>query len=448
MITSVAMTGHRRTSSRAPSAPRWARRRRPRHLHALDGTAALDRAAARRRPAPNRRPRCPWQRLVHRRACAARGNIRAAAGHGVGIIHSQPRGHDWQRLIPLDADAERSYAHLAQAVTSKPLLGMTLAGLDHAWSARTWAGDSALTWAESARVDAGQLRVSWNNDLRPAPRPQDSQQRTISTLGHKLQADLTRLRILVVGVGSIGLDIPVRLAATGVQHLAVMDPDIVKRLNLDRLIGAAREDADLHRPKVDVATRLMRNASTAEHPDIVKYRLSVCDPAAHAIALDYDVIFSCVDRPWPRAVLNALAYADLIPVIDGGIAIDAFADGTGMRNAAWRSHVLRPGRPCLVCNQQLDPATIQLDRQGLLDDPHYIAGARPEARLGHENVALLSAGASASMLGQFVSHIAVPGGQSEPGPLRYSPSTRRPHTLEDLSHRTSLRCHLLMDHLS
>jgi molybdopterin/thiamine biosynthesis adenylyltransferase len=85
----------------------------------------------------------------------------------------------------------------------------------------------------------------------------------------------------------------------------------VKHLNLDRLIGATREDADLRRPKVDVATRLMRNAATAENPDIAGYQASVCDPAAHAIALDYDVILSCVDRPWPRAVLNALAYADM-----------------------------------------------------------------------------------------------------------------------------------------
>jgi molybdopterin-synthase adenylyltransferase len=148
-------------------------------------------------------------------------------------------------------------------------------------------------------------------------------------VGPALQADLTRLRILVVGVGSVGLDVAVRLAATGIQHLAVMDRDIVKHLNLDRLIGATRGDADLSRPKLDVAVRLMCSAATAENPDFVGHPVSVCDSAAHTIALDYDVVFSCVDKPWPRAVLNMLAYADLIPVIDGGIAIDAFDDGTG-----------------------------------------------------------------------------------------------------------------------
>ena len=386
----------------------------------------------------------PGDRAVHGNASftgdyVVRAATQAATdGLGVGILHSHPHGRGWQRMSPFDADAEGSYAYLAEAITGKPLLGMTLAGIGHAWSARTWADDATPEWAESVRVDAGQLRVTWNDDLRPTPRPQDSQQRTISAWGPALQADLARLRILVVGVGSVGLDVAVRLAATGVQHLAVMDPDVVKHLNLDRLIGATREDANLRRPKVAVAARLMRNAATAENPDIVGYQMSVCDPAAPAIALDYDVIFSCVDRPWPRAVLNALAYTDLIPIIDGGIAIDAFDDGNGMRNATWRSHVLRPGRPCLVCDQQLDPATIQIDRQGVLNDPHYIAGAGPETRRGHENVALLSASVSAGLLTQFVSLIAAPGGESEPGPLRYILST---HTLEHLSHRSSRRCH-------
>lgn len=387
----------------------------------------------------------PGERTVHRNVSftgdyVVRAAVQAAAdGLGVAVLHSHPRGLGWQRMSQWDADAEQSYSHLVEALTGLPLLGMTLAGVDQAWSARTWTSTGTPVWAESVRVDGGQLRVSWNNDLRRPPRAQDTQQRTISAWGTRIQADLARLRILVVGVGSVGLDVAVRLAAAGVQHIAVMDPDIVKRLNLDRLIGATRRGAALRRPKVDVAVGLMRAAATAEQPDIVGYRMSVCDPAAHAIALDYDVIFSCVDRPWPRAVLNSLAYTDLIPVLDGGIGIDAFDDGTGMRNATVRTHVLRPGRPCMVCNKQLDPALVQIDRKGLLDDPSYIAGAGRDIVGGNENVALLSPNVSIGLLNQFVSLVAAPGGEPEPGPLRFSLST---HRLEHLDHRSSPTCYV------
>ncbi len=116
-----------------------------------------------------------------------------------------------------------------------------------------------------------------------------------------------------------------------------MDFDIIEIINLDRLIGASPDDARRHRKKVDLARELSLCAATAATPAVDAYDVSICTPEGHAIALDHDLIFSCVDRPWPRAVLNGLAYSDLIPVIDGGIAIDPFDDGRGMRNGVPRT---------------------------------------------------------------------------------------------------------------
>ena len=278
-------------------------------------------------------------------------------GGGLVLLHSHPGGSSWQPMSGPDREAESSYANLAREITGLPLVGMTLATADTTWSARHWnigtGRDVGCTHASNVRIVGARLAVSWNDKLSPPPQPTKTQARTVSAWGERCQADLARRRVLVVGAGSVGLDVVVRLAASGLCRLTIMDFDIVEARNLDRLIGATPRDVRLRRPKTHVAYREASAAATADSPTIEVSDLSVCEPEGLRLALDHDLVFSCVDRPWPRAVLNALAYTDLIPVIDGGIAIDTRDDGT-MRNATWRTHVIRPGRPCMSCNRQLD----------------------------------------------------------------------------------------------
>lgn len=136
-----------------------------------------------------------------------------------------------------------------------------------------------------------------------------------------------------------------------------------------------------------------------------------------------------------RAVLNQLAYTDLIPVIDGGLAVEPFPSG-GMRNTTWRAHVITPDRPCLQCNGQIDGAEVARDRAGLFDNATYIRISNITSP-SRENVSLLAPSVTASMLGQFVSLVVAPGGLGAPSPLRFSLST---HTLERMSVGTLAGC--------
>ena len=369
------------------------------------------------------------ERLVHGNASFTTTYIlRAAAeavsdGCGVVALHAHPKGRGWQPMSSKDAETEAGYANLAREITGLPLVGMTLAA-DHRWSARVWnlgVGRSvSSSGCENVRVlDRDRLRVSWDDSLRPPPPAGPEQVRTVNCWGDAVQADVARLRVLVVGDGSVGLPVGVALAASGIEVVASMDYDTIKVHNLDRLAEATPLDAYLKRPKAGLAQRLGADATTARHPQHRHWEYSVCEPEGLRQALDFDVIFSCVDRPWARHVLNTIAYADLVPVIDGGVHADPFPDG-GMRGAMWRSHVAGPGRICLACNRQYHTSQVMSERDGSFDDPTYIATLPDDHPFkARQNVLMLSVNCAGGLLSQFISLVVAPGGRGDPGPIRY-----------------------------
>jgi molybdopterin/thiamine biosynthesis adenylyltransferase len=108
------------------------------------------------------------------------------------------------------------------------------------------------------------------------------------------------------------------LARTGFEDVVLIDFDRVEKHNLDRLNYATRED--IGKLKVEVLGRHLVGRGTAApfHVDLVQ--ASVYEEEGFRSALDCDLLFSCVDRPLGRYVLNLIAFAHLIPVIDGGIS--------------------------------------------------------------------------------------------------------------------------------
>lgn len=360
----------------------------------------------------------------------------ARAGAGVGFVHSHPGGRGWQALNAVDREAEARIANIAREVTGLPLVGMTLAA-DGSWSARVWRGagrEVRPVACESVRVIGDGLDVTFNDAMVPAPATGATQIRTLHTWGPIIQAKVARLRVAVAGLGSVGMPLAELLARTGVERIGLFDFDAVEWVNLDRLRGAGPLDALLRRPKVEVARRVLAEASTATNPQHECYDLSICEPEGLARLLDYDLIFSCVDRPWPRHVLNNLAYADLIPVIEGGLIAFQRVDGS-MRNAYWSSTVVRPGRPCLACLGQYDPALVQVERDGSLDDPSYIANLPAGSPLRRrENVAALSASVTAALMEQFLAFVVRPSGVGDYGPLRRNVRDPQVETVEDECH--------------
>jgi hypothetical protein len=349
-----------------------------------------------------------------------------AAGGGVALLHSHPGARGWQPMSQPDRSTESRFAPRAAAVTGLPFVGVTIAG-DGALSARFWERVAPRTYEPSGctnvRVVGQRLACTWDDALA---RPQGStrrQVRTVSAWGDEVQRNWTRLRIGIVGAGSVGALVAEALARAGATQLLLLDFDTVEEENLDRLLHATERDASLGRAKVHVLARGLRRGATASEPEIAPCERSVVEPEGLSVALDCDILFSCVDRPWPRAALNYLSFAHLIPVIDVGIRVTKTRRGN-MRTADWRSHVAAPSRACLACVGQYDPGQVTYERDGSLDDPRYIDQLPVDSPLrSRENVFGFSLGAASLALSQFVSLVVAPGGVSDVGTQRYRSKT-------------------------
>lgn len=201
----------------------------------------------------------------------------------------------------------------------------------------------------------------------------ERQQLALGEHGHSMLRDL---HVGIVGLGGTGSVVLAQLAHLGIGRITLVDGDRVEASNVSRIVGATRHDAGV-RWKVEVAARYVEQLGlgTAVH--------AFCGHLGVDVAIEElegcDVIFSCVDRHTPRAILNRLSYRFALPAIDIGTAFRVDADGRVFAGAG-RMVVIGPGRPCLACWGHLNPdrlreEAIPVDERARLVAEGYVQGA-------------------------------------------------------------------------
>ena len=324
---------------------------------------------------------------------------------GLALLHSHP-SPGWQDLSDPDIAAERDeLAYPAQA-TGKPLLGMTM-GDDGHWSARLWEKyDNRMvgTWCRKVRIPAAaQYAIHWKPSVLRELEDNELQRRTIETWGIATHRHIENLRIGVVGLGSVGALVVEALARVGVSEITLIDPDAIESHNLDRLLHADR--STVGELKVSRARTEAIRSSTARDVQIRAIPEGIEHENAYREALDCDLILSCVDRPVARDVLNYVAIAHLIPVIEGGVAVDLHPTTADFESARWRSHLVVPGHACIRCTGQYTSSDVLQELDGSLDDPSYIVDLPPELRPRNQNVFPFSLGSASMQVNLMVRYL-------------------------------------------
>lgn len=331
-------------------------------------------------------------------------------GKGIVFIHSHPF-NGWQGMSRDDVNTELMLAPRVKTVTKIPLIGMTI-GSDGIWSARFWSKTGPNQYirqsCESVRIVGKSFSVFLhpkliNNSLFK----REEFLRTVSAWGEKQQISLSCIKVGIVGIGSVGSQIAEGLLRTGVQNITLIDFDLVERKNLDRLHGITHNDIGFL--KADVFSLLLSRYKLLPTQSISSIPYSIIEEKGFNSAVDCDILFCCVDRPWPRFVLNCISYAYMIPVIDGGIDAGYSRKSDNLDYARWRAYTAGPGRRCMKCMEQYKPEDVSLDQSGLLEDSKYIQGL-PDNHFSKrgENVYIFSLALAGLLMQQFLSLILRP----------------------------------------
>lgn len=129
------------------------------------------------------------------------------------------------------------------------------------------------------------------------------------------QQALRSARVALVGAGGLGAPASLYLAAAGVGHIRIIDPDVVDRSNLQRQIIYA--EADLDTPKVGASARHLSALNPNVTIDPVQARLDETNAAQ--LLGGFDLVLDGTDDFATRFAVNEACIAHGIALVSGAI---------------------------------------------------------------------------------------------------------------------------------
>lgn len=262
--------------------------------------------------------------------------IAASKGLALVKVHSHPTG--FPAFSQTDDESEAlvfptAYSWLED---DRPLASAVMLPDGEMFGRAVWS-DGQFQELEQIRV-AGDDFKFWGpsfSDLVP-----EEGRRIAQAFGDETYQQLRRLTFGVVGASGTGSLTIEQLARNNAGGLRAVDPDVVEKKNLNRIVNTTKEDALSAVPKVTVAERAIKAMGLGAEVRVFKEDLLTRKVLEELSTCD--VLFGCVDSIEARHVLNKLSTYYLIPFIDMGVRLDA--DGKGNVESIWINvHTLQPG---------------------------------------------------------------------------------------------------------
>lgn len=287
------------------------------------------------------------------------------SGESIVFVHSHP--FSLNEFSPIDDAGDKLLFEFLERRTPGIIHATLLVTPDATIARVLGSGQSLLVVGVGPQLVWGERNEPGNGDL--------AFDRQVRVFGKAGQSCLGAMRIGIVGLGGTGSVVLEQLTHLGVERFLLIDPDVVDRTNLNRLIGAS--ESDVNKPKIEVAAANAKRINKSAQLE-TKFGSVLLASVAEELA-DTDFVFCCTDSQGSRAVLNQFAYQYLVPVVDMGVAI--VASSGKITHIAGRAQMLAPGLGCLVCGELLNPEAVRVDlltEYERVADP-YIVGVHEPA---------------------------------------------------------------------
>lgn len=196
------------------------------------------------------------------------------------------------------------------------------------------------------------------NILATASEPEAALASANQAFGEGTYHILRSLRIGVVGCSGTGSWVVEMLARLGVGTLVLVDPDVIERRNLNRIVNSRADDVTNCRAKVHRLREAVEAIGLGTKLEV--FARDLLDREVVQSLATCDVLFGCVDSADGRELLNRIATFYLVPLIDLGVRIDADGLG-GVEQVCGAVHYLVPGGSSLLSRGVITSAQVDAD---------------------------------------------------------------------------------------
>lgn len=197
--------------------------------------------------------------------------------------------------------------------------------------------------------------------------PPEEALRNIQAFGEGTYNTFKALRIGLVGCSGTGCHVIEQLIRMQVGELVLVDHDIIEAKNLNRLVGAGKDDVG--KSKVEFYKTYIESKKLGTNVLAFPFNLFKSDEARRALST-CDILFGCVDSASARMIINTLSNFYLIPYFDMGVALEA--DGAGnVSYVGAQMDYLIPGQSSLMSRGIIKQDEVNAELEKLFDPEGY-----------------------------------------------------------------------------